>query len=137
MITIASPVAALVLQWHTKVKYLTDLPISYSMGILAIEKGAFSSLSAEDQVVVREVMSRYITELDREARDDNRRAAEVLKGAGVQTVAVNAADVESWRRTIEGTFPKLREQPEIDAPMFDELLKVLADYRRANPEMAR
>lgn len=136
-IAFASPVAALVLQWHTKVKYLTDLPISYSMGILAIEKGAFSSLSAEDQATVREVMTRYISTLDREARDDNNRAAEVLRGAGVQTVPVNAADVEGWRRTIEGTFPKLREQPEIDAPMFDEMLKVLADYRRANPESGR
>ena len=28
----ASPVLALVLQWHTKVKYVTDLPISYEIG---------------------------------------------------------------------------------------------------------
>jgi TRAP-type C4-dicarboxylate transport system substrate-binding protein len=119
------------------VKYLTDLPISYSMGILAIEKGAFAALSAEDQAIVREVMGRYISALDREARDDNRRAAEVLSNAGVQTVAVNAADVEKWRSTIEGTFPQLRGKPEVDAPMFDDLLKMLADYRRAHPEPAR
>lgn len=136
-IAFASPVAALVLQWHTKVKYITDLPISYSMGILAIEKRAFSSLSAQDQATVREVMTRYVSGLDREARDDNTRAAEVLRNAGVQTVPVNAADVEGWRRTIEGTFPRLREKPEIDAAMFDEMLNVLADYRRANPEPAR
>jgi TRAP-type C4-dicarboxylate transport system substrate-binding protein len=136
-IAFASPVAALVLQWHTKVKYLTDLPISYSMGILAIEKGAFAALSAEDQAIVREVMGRYISALDREARDDNRRAAEVLSNAGVQTVAVNAADVEKWRSTIEGTFPQLRGKPEVDAPMFDDLLKMLADHRRAHPEPAR
>ena len=48
-IAFASPVAALVLQWHTKVKYITELPISYSMGIFAIEKGAYAALSAEDQ----------------------------------------------------------------------------------------
>ena len=43
-ITFASPVAALVLQWHTKVKYITELPISYSMGIFAIEKGVYAAL---------------------------------------------------------------------------------------------
>jgi TRAP-type C4-dicarboxylate transport system substrate-binding protein len=132
-ITFASPVAALVLQWHTKVKYITDLPISYSMGVFAIEKGAFSALSADDQRVVREVMSRYCHELDREARDDNRKAAEVLARSGLQTVTVNDADVEGWRKTIESIHPQLRARPDIDAALFDRLLALLAEYRRAHP----
>ena len=132
-IAFASPVAALVLQWHTKVKYITDLPVSYSMGVLAIEKDVYAALSAEDQRTVREVMGRYIEGLDREARDDNRKAAEVLARAGLQTVTVNAADVDGWRRTIETLLPRLRERPELDAAMLERLLAVLADYRRANP----
>jgi TRAP-type C4-dicarboxylate transport system substrate-binding protein len=132
-IAFASPVAALVLQWHTKVKYLTDLPVSYSMGIFAIEKGAFEDLSAEDRQVVREVMGRYIQGLDREARDDNRKAAEVLARSGLQTVSVNDADVDGWRATMESIHPQLRQRPDIDAAMFDRMLAVLAEYRRTNP----
>jgi TRAP-type C4-dicarboxylate transport system substrate-binding protein len=122
-----------VLQWHTKVKYITELPISYSMGIFAIEKGVYSALSAEDREIVRDVMSGYIGSLDREARDDNRRAAEVLAKSGLQTVTVDAADVEGWRSTIEGIHPQLRARPDIDAAMFDRLLAVLAEYRRTHP----
>jgi TRAP-type C4-dicarboxylate transport system substrate-binding protein len=132
-IAFASPVAALVLQWHTKVKYITDLPVSYSMGVFAIEKDAYSALSAGDQQIVREVMGRHIAGLDREAREDNRKAAEVLTRSGLQTVTVNAADVEGWRGTIESLYPRLRARPDIDAAMFDKLLAVLTDYRRANP----
>jgi TRAP-type C4-dicarboxylate transport system substrate-binding protein len=132
-ITFASPVAALVLQWHTKVKYITDLPISYSMGVVAIEKDAFSALSADDQHVVREVMDRYCRELDREAREDNRKAAEVLARSGLQTVMVDDADVEGWRETIESIHPQLRARPDIDAALFDRLLALLAEYRRAHP----
>jgi TRAP-type C4-dicarboxylate transport system substrate-binding protein len=131
-IAFASPVAALVLQWHTKVRYITDLPISYSMGVFAIEKNAFAKLDAEDQQIIRDIMSRYIAGLDREARDDNRRAAEVLAQSGITTVTVNEADVEGWRKTIEGIHPKLRERPDIDAAMFDRLLAVLAEYRRTH-----
>ncbi|HSC16504.1 MAG TPA: TRAP transporter substrate-binding protein DctP [Gammaproteobacteria bacterium] len=131
-ITFASPVAALVLQWHTKVKYITDLPISYSMGVFAIEKGAYSALSAEDQRVVREVMGRYILQLDREAREDNRKATEVLARSGLETVSVNEADVAGWRKTIESIHPQLRARPDIDAALFDRLLAVLADYRRTH-----
>jgi TRAP-type C4-dicarboxylate transport system substrate-binding protein len=130
-IAFASPVAALVLQWHTKVRYVTALPISYSMGIFAIESSVFEGLSAADQQVVREVMGRYIEELDREARDDNRKASEVLANSGLATVPVNAADVEGWRRTIEGLYPRLREHPDIDAAMFARLLDLLAEHRRA------
>jgi TRAP-type C4-dicarboxylate transport system substrate-binding protein len=132
-IAFASPVAALVLQWHTKVKYITDLPVSYSMGVFAIDKRVFSGLSAEDQQVVREVMGRYIDSLDQEARDDNRKAAEVLARSGVQTVTVNEADVGGWRATIESIHPQLRQRPDIDAALFDRLLAVLADYRRKHP----
>jgi TRAP-type C4-dicarboxylate transport system substrate-binding protein len=131
-ITFASPVAALVLQWHTKVKYITDLPVSYSMGVFAIEKGVYSSLSADDQRVVREVMGRYVQQLDREAREDNRKAADVLSQSGLQTVTVNAADVEGWRKTIESIHPQLRERPDIEAAMFDRMLGVLAEYRRTH-----
>jgi TRAP-type C4-dicarboxylate transport system substrate-binding protein len=136
-IAFASPVAALVLQWHTKVKYITDLPVSYSMGIFAIDKRTFAGISAEDRDVVREVMGRYIVSLDREARDDNRRAAEVLTQAGIETVTVDGADVEGWRRTIETIHPRLRERPDIDADMLERMLALLAEYRRAHPEPAR
>ncbi len=132
-IAFASPVAALVLQWHTKVRYITQLPISYSMGIFAIDKTVFGRLSAEDQQVVREIMGRYIGGLDREARDDNKRAAEVLAKSGLQTVTVNDADVAGWRSTVEGLYPQLRQRPEIDPAMFDRLLAVLTEYRRAHP----
>jgi TRAP-type C4-dicarboxylate transport system substrate-binding protein len=107
------------------------------MGVFAIEKGAFAGLSAEDQQIVREVMLRYIDDLDREAREDNRKASEVLAKSGLQTVDVNAADVDGWRGTIEALFPKVRERSDIDAPVFDRLLALLTDYRRTHPEPGR
>ncbi len=135
-VTFASPVTALVLQWHTKVKYITALPVSYSMGIFAIEKNTFSALTPADQQVVREVMGRYLGQLDREARDDNRKATEVLAKAGVQAVTVNSSDVEGWRRTVEGLYPKLRARSDVDVALLDKLLMVLAEYRRTHPEPA-
>jgi TRAP-type transport system periplasmic protein len=132
-IAFASPVAALVLQWHTKTKFITDLPISYSMGIFAIEKSAFGQLTPGDQQIVREVMGQSMGELDKTARMDNERANETLQRSGLKPVAVNAADVAQWRSSIEALYPRLRGRPDIDGPMFDELLGVLADYRRAHP----
>lgn len=130
-IAFASPVAALVLQWHTKVKYITALPLSYSMGIFAIETDTFRGLDAADQQVIREVMGEVVTRLDRTAREDNERAREVLQKSGLQTLEVNATDVATWRSTIEGVYPQVRDRQDIDGPLFDELLGLLAKYRAA------
>jgi hypothetical protein len=57
----------------------------------------------------------------------------VLTRSGLQTVTVNAADVEGWRRTIESLYPRLRQRPDIDPAMFDRLLAVLTEHRRTHP----
>ncbi len=132
-ITFASPVVALVLQWHTKVKYITRLPVSYSYGVFAIEKDAFGRLTADDQSVVREVMAKTLSGLDHEARDENERAYETLLSAGLKPVEVGAGDLDAWRQTIEGMYPQLRSRPDINAELFDELRAILAEYRKAHP----
>jgi TRAP-type C4-dicarboxylate transport system substrate-binding protein len=129
----ASPVAALVLQWHTKVKYRTELPVSYSMGVFAIDARAMQALGAEDQRVVQEVMGEVMLGIDRASREDNRRAAEVMTSAGVQPVTVNDTDIEDLRSTIGTIYPTLRQRPDIDVAMLDELLAALAEYRAAHP----
>lgn len=125
----ASPVVALVLQWHTKVRYVTDLPIAYGLGILAIEQRAFSRLSAEDQVVVNDVFGRVISDLDTAAREDNRDAQQVLRDSGLEFVPVDPGDIPGWRVTIEGLYPALRARDDIETQVFDRLLDVLSEYR--------
>jgi TRAP-type C4-dicarboxylate transport system substrate-binding protein len=125
----ASPVVALVLQWHTKVKYRTELPVSYSMGIFALDARVFDRLAAEDQAVVREVMGEVMGKIDTTSRDDNRRAADVMTSAGVEPVPVNPADVEDWRAALESIYPQLRGRPDMDAALLDEMLALLVEYR--------
>ena len=130
-IVAASPVVTLVLQWHTKIKYVTDLPVAYSMGIFALDARAFAGLSPEDQQVVREVMTEVVRRLDRQARTDNERAREVMEAMGIEFVQVDPADVSGWRSTIADAYPRLRRRDEIDAQFFDEVLDTLAAFRRS------
>jgi TRAP-type C4-dicarboxylate transport system substrate-binding protein len=125
----ASPVAALVLQWHTEVKYRTDLPLSYSMGVFVIANDVFFRLSPGDQAVVRTVITEVMAGIDSSSRDDNAEARRVMEGMGIQTVSVNRSDVESWRKVIEAQYPDLRRRRDIDVDLFDEMLALLDEYR--------
>jgi TRAP-type C4-dicarboxylate transport system substrate-binding protein len=128
-IVAASPVVALVLQWHTKVRYVTDLPIAYSVGILAVDKRVFDRLVAEDQQIVSAVMGRIMQELNDAARTDDREARDVLQKSGLEFVDVNRGDIAAWRETIESVYPALRARSDIDAALFDRMLALLSEYR--------
>ncbi len=127
-----SPVGSLVLQWHTKVRYRTDLPVAYSLGIFAIEARSFEQLAAADQAVVREVMSATMAEIDAASRRDNEEAEAVMARSGVTPVAVNAEDVPGWRQSIEALYPEIRRRPDIDVVVFDELVALLTEFRAGN-----
>jgi TRAP-type C4-dicarboxylate transport system substrate-binding protein len=128
-IVAASPIVALVLQWHTKMRYVTDLPIAYSVGVFAIDKPTFDRLAEEDRRIVSESMSRVMQELDGVAREDDREARSVLQQSGLEFVDVDQGDIADWRETIESLYPALRARSDIDPALFDRLLALLSEYR--------
>ena len=129
-IVAASPTVALVLQWHTRIKYVTDLPVVYSMGIFALDARSFRQLSEEDQQIVRDVMTDVVQRLDRQARADNAQAREAMENMGIEFVPVDPADVSEWRATIAGTMPQMIRRNIVDARFYDQLQGLLDEYRR-------
>ena len=125
----ASPVVALVLQWHTKTRYRTELPITYSMGIFAIAEEAFYKLEPRDQQIMRTVIGEVMAGIDNDSRADNEEARSVMSGMGIETVAVNDADVEVWRQIIAEQLPEIRNRRDIDVALFDEMMALLQEYR--------
>src|SRR5690606_22012748 len=50
------PVGAVVLQWHTRLKYIADLPLAYVYAAILIDLKAFERLQTDDQAVVHVVL---------------------------------------------------------------------------------
>jgi len=126
----SSPGVALVLQWHTKVRYVTDLPVAYSYGIMAIDARVFDRIDPGDQRIVREVMTEVMSSLDAAARDDNAEALRAMFDVGIESVSVDAADLGAWRAAVQSIFPELKARDGyLDAPFFDRMLAALAEFR--------
>ena len=81
------PVVALALQWHTKVKYVTQVPVLYAMGFMAIDKRALRRVSDADKAVIADVMQAVYARVDgaNEAESDN--AVKALLSVGIEDVA--------------------------------------------------
>lgn len=94
----SSPIATVALQWHTQVKYLTELPLSYFVGMLAIEKKSFAKISPADQAIVREVMSRAFQDINTQNRKDNVSAYNALLKQGIKPVKPSATELVEWEK---------------------------------------
>lgn len=128
-----SGTGALALQWHTQVKYLTELPLSYIYGVVALEKRAFKRLSGVDQGIVREVMERVNSELDRLNRQDNIKAMEALRNQGINFIQLSDEAVAELKGLIEPANQNLINSGKLTPELVEMMEKHLADYRNKQP----
>jgi TRAP-type C4-dicarboxylate transport system substrate-binding protein len=90
---------AIAFQWHTKVKYVLDLPLTYVVGILVVDKKAVDALGADDQKVLNDEIGAAFARLDKITRDDNAQARDALQKQGVKIAAPTAAEAKEWDET--------------------------------------
>jgi len=124
-----SPAGALVLQWHTKVKYLTRMPVLYSMGLLAINKKAFERIDEADQGAVREVMSRIYGEWDAANQKDAENALQALIRSGIQPVDPNPGEQQKLQDMMAKTNRAIARRGMVSEALLDEVLQHINAYR--------
>ena len=127
-----SPIGALVLQWHTKIKYITELPLVYTMGFMAIEKSAFEKIDADDQAIVREVMEATYRKFDKENLEDNREARDALINAGIKSVPFEKEKYLAIREVLADSNLKLGVSGAFSADTYDEMIGYIAEFRSKN-----
>ncbi|MEE9281171.1 MAG: TRAP transporter substrate-binding protein DctP [Myxococcota bacterium] len=125
----ASPVACIAFQWHTKVRYMTDVPLMYLAGVLAIDARAFGKLDEADQAVVRDVIGAAAGRLDEMNRVSDASAKLALKTQGIEFVTSSAEELERWRGIAEAALSRVRAEGLYSDRMIETLLGHLATYR--------
>ncbi len=127
----ASPMGAIALQWHARIKYVTDEPLAYLYGTMIVQAKAFSQLKPEDQQIVREVIGAVYRDLNGINRRDNTEALKVLRNQGIQFVPTDKND-QTWRTMLEATKAKMGQEGVLSQAIMDTLKKHLLDYRQAH-----
>ena len=131
-----SPIGALVLQWHTKVKFITDLPLIYTMGFMAIDNKAFRKIGPADQEIVRDVMTRTYAQLDEANIADNEEALQALLNTGIAIVALADDEVTEIRAIIRQSNMDMAEQGKYSIDLYEQMLQYVLEYRNGNADAA-
>ena len=125
------PIGAVILQWYTRAKYVTDQPLSYTLGVLVIDRQALTAVSPADQAIIKEIISALYVRLDAQNRLDNIKAVQALRANGLKFIAPNAAEIPEWRTSIATAMDQMAAKGAFSAQLLAELRGHLADYRRS------
>ncbi len=133
---VAPPAVSIVMQWHARVRYLTDVPLLYIYALLAIDKRAFDRIGAADQAIVREVMEQAFREFDAQNRVDNERAREALQGQGIEFVAPSREELARWHEVAAETVRSLEESTAYTPALVEALHGILTSVRGGRSSVA-
>jgi len=124
-----SPIGAIALQWHTQIKYITDMPIVYIYALLIIDKKAFLKLQPGDQKIVREIMTQAFDKIGKQNRSDNLAAYQALKNQGIKYIKPSVASLKEWNNTAKAATENIRKESGMSVNAIDEFLMHINNFR--------
>ena len=123
------PVVALALQWHTKVKYLTQVPVLFVVGFMAIDERVLKKLDPADRAVVTEVMTKVYSAVNDASADESANATQALLSVGIENVDPTEGEFERIRTSLEDTNRQMAENGMFSMSMYDEIRRHIDDFR--------
>jgi TRAP-type C4-dicarboxylate transport system substrate-binding protein len=120
----SSPLGALALQWYTKVKYMTSMPIVYAIGATVFSLDAVKAVSAEDQKTIETLAKRSQKKARVVIRKANEDSQKTLVRKGITVVEPSKEMVD------ELTALAVEAQTELAGKVYSkEELEMVIKYR--------
>jgi TRAP-type C4-dicarboxylate transport system substrate-binding protein len=126
----APPASAISLQWFTKTKYMTDVPLMYLIGGVVIKKNVFNKLSPDHQQVLMELFARYMDQLKLEIRQENQEAIKVMAKHGVKLIYPSEDQIEDFKRVSKNAMNN-QTGKSFSAKVKHAIITYLEEYRKA------
>jgi TRAP-type transport system periplasmic protein len=123
-----SPVGAIVLQWHTQIKYVTNIPLIYLYAVLAIDKKKFSKIAEPDQKITTQIMTKAMKEIDIQNNKDNIKAIQALKNRGITFINPSQQAIDNWYSVADSASQKMVDSGILPKKIVDEINKHMDDF---------
>lgn len=126
-----SPIGAIALQWHTRVDYVTDIPLMYFCGVMTLTGKSFNKLSAQDQTIVREVFGKAFKHIEERNRIDNVSAFDALLNQGVESVVLNDAEKNTWLGMQQPAEQMMQTEGQLSTAALERIKALVRDFRQS------
>jgi len=132
----STPFYALVGQFYGHAPYMLDMNWVPIVGAVVITRKAWEGMTPAAQKALRDAADIAAAQLRAISRRENEEAVEAMKRRGLKVQPV-AAEVEAeWRAMAERAYPMIRGKM-VPAELFDEVLRLLEEYRAGQARVQR
>ena len=123
------PQVAVISQFFTHAKYMTDLRWQLLQGATIITKSTWEKIPADLRPALLKASQEDGLRLQKEVRDAEARDIEAMKKRGLTVVPVSAAQRAEWQKLTESMYPVIRQKV-VPAEAFDEAMRYRDEYRK-------
>lgn len=128
-----SPFGALAMQWHTKLKYASHIPITNGIGGLVVSQRFFKSLPTDLQKLLKTTGHLTAEKINQVSRRDNQKSIDLLKQSGIEFMWKWSEEEKQQMIDIRDKAAKtLAKSGYIPEQYFSQTKKILEDYRKNN-----
>jgi TRAP-type C4-dicarboxylate transport system substrate-binding protein len=125
----APPTGAISLQWFTKVKYFTDVPLIYLAGGVVVKKDIFKQIPQTAQNFILESFQQHLNQLKITTRNENRDAVKVMVKNGVKIVTPSKDQIDEYKSLSNRAVNHISGQT-FSKKVLEEVTTLLESYRR-------
>jgi TRAP-type C4-dicarboxylate transport system substrate-binding protein len=123
-----SPYYALITQWYSRIKYLSDLPLAYIGGALLIDARTLARLPTQDRETLRRVCVKYLRRLTEKTRKDNEEALDIILRRGVKRLTPAPREVDHFKGLLDQALSEL-DPRYLPRDVLQRVRDELAGYR--------
>jgi len=123
------PIGAIALQWHTQIKYVTNVPLMYIYATLLVDKKEFYKISKDDQKIIKEILNKVFDRIGKQNRKDNVSAFNALANQGIKIITPDKAALDLWYKKGEKARDTIKSQGVMSVEAIEKIIKLLIKFR--------
>ena len=130
-----STFGAIALQWYSKLKYATHIPLTNAIGGIVISNRFFNKLPVDLQLLLKTTGKIMSDRIRLNAREENRKSIAILEKNGIEFMLDwDEVDLDEILAIRDDAAAYLEQTNYIPASMFDMTKKTLAEYRKQHTD---
>jgi TRAP-type C4-dicarboxylate transport system substrate-binding protein len=125
-----STFGAIALQWYSKLRYATNIPLTNAIGGVVISSRFYNKLPPDLQHLLKTTGKEMSDAIRLNAREENRKSIEILKDNGIEFMFDwEDVDMDEMLAIRDNAATYLEQTDYIPASIFARTKKMLSDYR--------
>ena len=117
----STPSATIILQWHTRARFMLDMPLLMTAGTIGLDRRSVERLSDGHRNILLAELATTLEQIESDNQSDNEAALEAIRGQGVKVLEPEPDLVAHWHDLAREIRRDAMRDGQVELPYLDRL----------------